>query len=43
MLTLGWDLDLRAFLLLQARTVPGSVEGIRDALNWAGLDYDYGE
>ncbi|KIK66142.1 hypothetical protein GYMLUDRAFT_158716 [Collybiopsis luxurians FD-317 M1] len=24
------------------RTVPGSVEGIRKALEWAGLDYDYG-
>ena len=26
----------------QARYVPGSVEGIREALEWAGLDYDYG-
>ncbi|KAF9442598.1 glutamyl-tRNA synthetase [Macrolepiota fuliginosa MF-IS2] len=25
-----------------ARTVPGSVEGIRYALEWAGLEYDYG-
>ncbi|EKM76990.1 hypothetical protein AGABI1DRAFT_108396 [Agaricus bisporus var. burnettii JB137-S8] len=25
-----------------ARTVPGSVEGIRFALEWAGLEYDYG-
>ncbi|KAL9715631.1 Glutamate--tRNA ligase mitochondrial [Leucoagaricus gongylophorus] len=24
------------------RTVPGSVEGIRYALEWAGLEYDYG-
>lgn len=24
------------------RYVPGSVEGIRHALNWAGLEYDYG-
>ncbi|KAH6903453.1 glutamyl-tRNA synthetase [Coprinopsis sp. MPI-PUGE-AT-0042] len=24
------------------RFVPGSVEGIRNALNWAGLEYDYG-
>ncbi|KAF9073944.1 hypothetical protein BDP27DRAFT_1317719 [Rhodocollybia butyracea] len=24
------------------RFVPGSVEGIRKALDWAGLDYDYG-
>ncbi|KAJ4465507.1 glutamyl-tRNA synthetase [Lentinula edodes] len=24
------------------RSVPGSVEGIRKALSWAGLDYDYG-
>ncbi|KAF7327569.1 tRNA-synt-1c domain-containing protein [Mycena kentingensis (nom. inval.)] len=24
------------------RSVPGSVEGIQRALNWAGLDYDYG-
>jgi len=23
--------------------VPGSVEGIREALAWAGLDYDYGD
>ena len=27
----------------QARYVPGSVEGIREALEWAGLDYDYGD
>lgn len=27
----------------QARYVPGSVEGIRKALEWAGLDYDYGD
>jgi len=27
----------------QARYVPGSVEGIREALAWAGLDYDYGD
>jgi len=27
----------------QARYVPGSVEGIRRALEWAGLDYDYGD
>lgn len=26
----------------QARYVPGSVEGIREALAWAGLDYDHG-
>ena len=26
----------------QTRTVPGSVEGIRYALEWAGLEYDYG-
>ncbi|EIM92053.1 glutamyl-tRNA synthetase [Stereum hirsutum FP-91666 SS1] len=25
-----------------ARAVPGSVEGIREGLAWAGLDYDYG-
>ncbi|KAF5341287.1 hypothetical protein D9757_014542 [Collybiopsis confluens] len=25
-----------------ARTVPGSVEGIQKALEWAGLEYDYG-
>ncbi|OBZ78674.1 putative glutamate--tRNA ligase, mitochondrial [Grifola frondosa] len=24
------------------RTVPGAVDGIRDALEWAGLEYDYG-
>ncbi|EIN13144.1 hypothetical protein PUNSTDRAFT_57115 [Punctularia strigosozonata HHB-11173 SS5] len=24
------------------RAVPGSVDGIREALNWAGLEYDYG-
>ncbi|KZT68859.1 glutamyl-tRNA synthetase [Daedalea quercina L-15889] len=24
------------------RTVPGAVDGIREALEWAGLDYDYG-
>ncbi|KAJ7596571.1 hypothetical protein C8J56DRAFT_850018 [Mycena floridula] len=24
------------------RTVPGSVDGIRKALDWAGLEYDYG-
>ena len=28
---------------IQARHVPGSVEGIREALAWAGLDYDYGD
>ena len=27
----------------QARYKPGSVEGIREALEWAGLDYDYGD
>jgi len=27
----------------QARYVPGSVEGIREALAWAGLDYDHGD
>jgi hypothetical protein len=27
----------------QARYLPGSVEGIRGALEWAGLDYDYGD
>ena len=27
----------------QARYTPGSVEGIRGALAWAGLDYDYGD
>ncbi|KAF9481255.1 glutamyl-tRNA synthetase [Pholiota conissans] len=26
----------------RSRLVPGSVEGIRKALEWAGLDYDYG-
>lgn len=26
----------------QARSVPGSVEGIREGLAWAGLEYDYG-
>jgi len=26
----------------KTRTVPGSVEGIRYALEWAGLEYDYG-
>lgn len=25
------------------RTVPGSLEGIKSGLAWAGLDYDYGE
>ncbi|KZV77436.1 glutamyl-tRNA synthetase [Peniophora sp. CONT] len=25
-----------------ARTVPGSLEGIKSGLGWAGLDYDYG-
>jgi hypothetical protein len=24
------------------RAVPGAVEGIREALSWAGLEYDYG-
>lgn len=28
---------------LQARTVPGAVEGIRDALEWSGLEYDHGQ
>ena len=28
---------------IQARHVSGSVEGIREALAWAGLDYDYGD
>ena len=28
---------------MQARYVPGSVEGIGEALAWAGLDYDYGD
>ena len=23
--------------------MPGSVDGIREALAWAGLDYDYGD
>ena len=23
--------------------MPGSVEGIREALEWAGLDHDYGD
>ena len=27
----------------QARYKPGSVEGIREALEWAGLNYDYGD
>lgn len=27
---------------LQTRAVPGAVEGIRAALEWAGLDYDHG-
>lgn len=27
---------------VQLRTVPGSVDGIRSALAWAGLEYDYG-
>jgi hypothetical protein len=27
----------------QARYAPGSVEGIRGALDWAGLDYDHGD
>jgi len=26
----------------QSRLVPGSVDGIRKALEWAGLNYDYG-
>jgi glutamyl-tRNA synthetase len=26
----------------QTRYVPGSVEGIRMCLEWAGLDYDFG-
>ncbi|KAH9947350.1 hypothetical protein B0H21DRAFT_739156 [Amylocystis lapponica] len=25
-----------------ARTVPGAVDGIREALEWAGIDYDHG-
>lgn len=29
--------------LPQTRAVPGAVDGIREALEWAGLDYDYGE
>jgi glutamyl-tRNA synthetase len=31
-----------ADLLPKSRTVPGSVDAIRHALDWAGLDYDYG-
>ena len=27
----------------QARHVPGSAEGVREALKWAGLDHDYGD
>ena len=27
----------------QARYALGSVKGIREALKWAGLDYDYGD
>ena len=34
---------LRTSTNRQARYVPGSVEGIRDALAWAGLDYDFGD
>lgn len=30
-------------LLWQARSISGSVDGIRKALDWAGLDYDYGQ
>ncbi|KAM5534385.1 hypothetical protein V8D89_011978 [Ganoderma adspersum] len=26
----------------RSRAVPGAVDGIRDALNWAGLEFDYG-
>ncbi|TBU26320.1 glutamyl-tRNA synthetase [Dichomitus squalens] len=26
----------------RSRAVPGAVDGIRNALDWAGLDYDYG-
>lgn len=33
----GWGLTNK-----QTRYVPGSVEGIVEALAWAGLDYDYG-
>ena len=29
-------------LYRQARAVPGAVEGIRAALAWAGLEYDFG-
>lgn len=38
------SLTLHVILLriLKTRSVPGSVEGIRKALSWAGLDYDYG-
>ena len=28
--------------LLQTRLVPGAVDGIRSALTWAGLSYDFG-
>ena len=27
---------------LKARLVPGAVDGLRNALAWAGLDYDFG-
>lgn len=28
---------------MQSRYVPGAVEGIRSALSWAGLSYDFGK
>jgi glutamyl/glutaminyl-tRNA synthetase len=39
---LGFDSGRVANLLPKSRTVPGSVDAIRHALDWAGLDYDYG-
>jgi len=41
---LFWCYPLVSFLLilLKSRYVPGSVDGIRKSLEWAGLNYDYG-
>lgn len=33
----------RGIDVIQTRFVPGSVDGIRKALEWAGLEYDYGQ
>ena len=37
------SMSVRSLTDEKTRYVPGSVEGIREALAWAGLDYDYGD